>query len=206
VTCSRRTDLGAYVLGALPPEERRRVAEHVARCSACAAELAEFERLPALLDRLSPDDLEPARVTPSPDLFERVAAAVRVPPRRSRRWPAIAAAAAVVLGAGAVVGVRALDDDSRTWTATSGQLELTVAVTEARDGSALDVTVDGLAAGQDCELVVVDADGERHPAGEWSATYEGQASWSGWTEVAPSSLAQIVLLGEDGRELVRVEE
>jgi hypothetical protein len=97
------------------------------------------------------------------------------------------------------------DDDGGTWTASSNGLQLTVSASEAREGSALDVTVAGLPAGQDCELVVVDREGDRHPAGEWSATYEGEASWRGWTAVAPSSLAEIVLLAEDGRELARIE-
>jgi anti-sigma factor RsiW len=34
------TGLGAYVLGALEPGERRRLEEHVDRCPFCAAELA----------------------------------------------------------------------------------------------------------------------------------------------------------------------
>jgi anti-sigma factor RsiW len=33
-----RIDLGAYVLGALEPDERRRVDEHLRDCPACAAE------------------------------------------------------------------------------------------------------------------------------------------------------------------------
>ena len=68
--------LGAYVLDALDPEERHRVEEHIAACPACAAELAEFRSLPALLDRVRPEDLEPVSVAPSPDLFARTAAAI----------------------------------------------------------------------------------------------------------------------------------
>ena len=50
-------DLGAYVLGALEPGERRRVDEHLRSCPACAAEFAEFAALPGLLNRVGPDDL-----------------------------------------------------------------------------------------------------------------------------------------------------
>jgi anti-sigma factor RsiW len=196
------TDLGAYVLGALDDDERRRVEEHVRACPSCAAELAELEGLPALLARVRPEDVEPVRVAPSPGLFDRVAEAAQVRPvHRTRRLVLAAAAAAAVLGAGVVWSQ---DDGGGTWTASSGQLELTVSAREAREGSALDITVAGLPAGQDCELVVVDREGDRHPAGEWSATYSGKASWSGWTTVAPSSLSEIVLLAEDGRELVRL--
>ena len=69
------TDLGAYVLGALEPGERRRIEEHLQRCPSCSAELAEFAGLPELLDRVDPADLTPAAVAPSPELFARMSAA-----------------------------------------------------------------------------------------------------------------------------------
>jgi anti-sigma factor RsiW len=207
VTCPQTLDLGVYVLGALPPDERRRFEEHLAGCPECAAELAELEPLPALLGRVRPEDLEPVRVTPSPGLFGRVAAAARARRAQRRRRLVLAAAAVVVVGTGAGAGmaVWSQDDDGGTWTASSNGLQLTVSASEARDGSALDVTVAGLPAGQDCELVVVDREGDRHAAGVWSATYSGEASWRGWTTVAPSSLSEIVLLAEDGRELARIQ-
>ena len=70
------TGLGAYVLGALEPGERRRVEEHVDGCPFCTAELVEFRALPALLDRVTPEDLHPVSVTPSPELFARMLSAV----------------------------------------------------------------------------------------------------------------------------------
>ena len=55
MTCpDAASDLGAYVLGALEPGERRRVEEHLRSCPACAAELAEFAALPGLLNRVRP--------------------------------------------------------------------------------------------------------------------------------------------------------
>ena len=205
--CREAPELGAYVLGALDPEGRRRVGEHAAGCAECAAELAGFRRLPALLDRVPAEDLEPVLVTPSPELFDRVAAAVQVrpaPARPVRRLLLAAAAAVVVLAAGAGITVWLQNDQGRTWTASAGGIQLAVTASEARDGSALDVTVAGLEVGQDCRLVVLDREGDRHPAGEWTVKYAGAASWRGWTAVAPSSLSEIVLLGDDGRELVRV--
>jgi hypothetical protein len=206
MTCPVVPDVGAYVLGALDSEERQRVEQHVAECAACAAELDELRRLPALLDRLRPEDLEPVHATPSPELFERVAAAAggRRRPRR-RRLLLVAAALAAVLGAGLGIAVWTAGDDPRTWSATAGEVQVTVTASEARDGSRLDVTVDGLPAGQDCRLVVLDREGDRHDAGEWEVEYEGPVAWRSWTEVAPSSLSGILLLGDDGRELARIE-
>jgi hypothetical protein len=203
VTCPQAPELGAYVLDALPPDERRRVAEHVERCPECAAELAGLAGLPALLAHVRPEDLLSGHVAPSPGLFDRIAEAARVRPVRRRRRLLVAAAAAALVVIGAVT-VRALDDDPRTWTATSGQVQLSVTAEEARSGSALDVMVGGLSYGQQCELVVVDREGDHHSAGTWTASYSGDVSWEGWSAVAPSSLAEILLLDEDGRELARV--
>ncbi|MGZ6874630.1 MAG: anti-sigma factor family protein, partial [Blastococcus sp.] len=79
--------LGAYVLGALDPAEREAVDEHLRACPDCAAELAEFEGLPPLLDRVHLDDLEFDPVTPSPGFLERLtaAAAADAAPPRPRR-------------------------------------------------------------------------------------------------------------------------
>ena len=42
-------DAGPYVLGALPPEDRRAFEEHLATCGHCRAEVREFAGLPGLL-------------------------------------------------------------------------------------------------------------------------------------------------------------
>lgn len=199
------TELGAYVLGALEPVERRRVEEHVAACPECAAELAELRALPALLARVPHEDLEPVAVAPSAGLFERVAAAADLrPPRRSRaRLLLVAAALAGAVGLG--VAVWPAGDDARSVTASAGPVEATVLATPDGEGSALDVTVAGLRAGEICTMVAVDGEGERHPAGEWPASPEGDGRWVGRAAVELGSLDEVVLLGDGGRELVRLD-
>jgi hypothetical protein len=211
VTCPHAAaDLGAYVLGALDAEERRRVEEHVATCPACAAELAEFRSLPALLDRVRPEDLRPVAVAPSPDLFARVSAAAAVTgrprPRRSRArvWALAAAALLAVLGVGAGVAVWGSGVADQSSTATAGPVRATVTASAAEDGLALDVMVAGLRPGETCRMVAVDRDGDRHPAGEWPASDQGDGRWRGWTDVDRGALTAVVLLGDGGRELVRV--
>jgi anti-sigma factor RsiW len=204
VTCPEAaTDLGAYVLGALEPGERRRVEEHLHRCPACAAELAEFSALLPLLDQVDPADLSPGAVTPSPDLFARMSAAAAPPPRRRRRsWALVAAAVLAVLGIGVTVWVTGPAE--RTVTATAGAVRATVTVSSVDDGSALDVAVAGMRPHETCRLVAVDFDGARHPAGEWAASAAGDGTWRGWAEVDTTDLTAVVLLGDDGRQLVRV--
>ena len=73
------------------------------------------------------------------------------------------------------------------------------------DGSALDVTAAGMRPGEMCRLVAVDADGGRHPAGVVGGLGGRVTARGGGgpTSTAPT-LAAVVLLGDDGRELVRV--
>ncbi|HLM05722.1 MAG TPA: zf-HC2 domain-containing protein [Blastococcus sp.] len=206
MTCPERTtDLGAYVLGALEPAERRRVEEHVRGCPACTAELAQFAALPALLDRVRPEDLRPVAVTPSPDLFERMSAAAGT--RRSRRprpRALVAAASLVVLGLAAGLAVWLAGSGEQTVIAKSGPVQVTVTASTAGEGSALDVAVDGLWPGETCHLIAVDRDGERHEAGTWPTSEDGDGRWRGWADVDRSALVGLVVLGDGGRELVRV--
>jgi anti-sigma factor RsiW len=203
VTCPDvATDLGAYVLGALEPGEARRVEEHVARCPACAAELAEFAALPGLLQRVDPADLSPVAVTPSPELFARMSAAAAPPSRFRVRAVALAAAALLaVLGIG--VTVWATGSPDQTVTATAGAVRATITVTEVDRGSALDVTVAGMRPFETCSMVAVGRDGARHPAGTWPASPAGDGTWRGWADVDRDQLAAVVLVGDGGRELVR---
>jgi hypothetical protein len=201
------TDLGAYVLGALDPAERRRVDEHVRGCPSCAAELAELRSLPRLLDMVGPDDLRAAPVTPSAELFERMAAAAiadRKAQHRGRRRLLAAAAVLAVLGAGAGVTSWVMASDESSRSVAEGRVHITVTATAEGSGTSLDVTVAGLPAQERCRLVVVDRDGERHQAGEWTVTYGGKAWFKGWSEVDRSAVDDVVLLGTEGEELVRV--
>ncbi|NUR53011.1 MAG: anti-sigma factor [Acidobacteria bacterium] len=58
--------LAAFALGALEPAERRAVAEHIAGCDACAAQVRSFQRVGYALDCAVPSR------TPPPELRARV--------------------------------------------------------------------------------------------------------------------------------------
>jgi anti-sigma-K factor RskA len=72
------TSTGAYAAGALPPEEREQVEQHLAVCPACAQEVAEMR---AALTRLADAAAEPA----PPALRARVLAEVA----RTRQQPPV---------------------------------------------------------------------------------------------------------------------
>jgi anti-sigma factor RsiW len=50
--CPYRISIASYVLGALPPAERREVDVHLRTCEECRAELVGLAGLPGLLARL----------------------------------------------------------------------------------------------------------------------------------------------------------
>ncbi|MEV7684066.1 zf-HC2 domain-containing protein [Streptomyces sp. NPDC088341] len=52
-----RVLLGAYALGALAPEEDRRVMDHLAGCDLCGAAYQEVAGMPSLLALCDEDDL-----------------------------------------------------------------------------------------------------------------------------------------------------
>jgi hypothetical protein len=221
--------LGAYVLGSLDERERREVDRHVLDCPACEAELAELRPLPGILAQVDLDDIEAYDVTPSPDLFARMTAAVDaasepptsspVAPQRARilHFPSLAsgrrprarilvAAAATVLAlAGIGIGVSVATPGSTprpTYSTSTGNIHMTARIDPADTGATLHVTVAGLPVNEHCTLVAVARDGSRHPAGEWVASYEGNAQITTATEVNRDELQQLVLLGTEGQTLV----
>jgi anti-sigma factor RsiW len=130
-----RHELGAFVLGALPPEEEASVREHLARCTECRHEHGRLAGLPGLLDLAEAAPERPAFEQPSPLLEDAVLEGFRGgqsparPPRRRRRLALPAwrvALPSAVVGALLAVAVLALtgtlSDDGAAPASTSVQL------------------------------------------------------------------------------------
>lgn len=103
MSCPLSLQDGAYLLGALSPEERRAYEEHLAGCASCSAALAEVAGLPGLLGRLPADALEGTEPPPA-DVLPALLARVQLERHRARRRirlavAALATAAAVVAAA-----------------------------------------------------------------------------------------------------------
>ena len=103
---------GAYVLGALSPEDRVAFERHLPGCADCARSVRELAGLPGLLARVPVEIVDPSEPPqPVPDtLLPALVRRVRRTQRR-RTWVTgglVAAAAAVAVGA---VGVATLGDD-----------------------------------------------------------------------------------------------
>lgn len=217
-----KLSLGVYLLGALDPAEHAEVEAHLRDCEACRAELAELEGLPALLSRLTIDEVAVEPLAVPDELFERVAAQARAeqargePSRlvRYRRLMAVAAAV-VVLAVGGVswaalhssgsgAKARPVVAAAKPFVVTSHGVTMAVTLASQTTGTGLKVTVSGLPRDEHCRLIAVAKDGSRDVAGRWDATYTGWAQQTGSTRIQKSQLAQLVLLGTGGKELVTV--
>jgi predicted anti-sigma-YlaC factor YlaD len=203
--------LGAYVLGALDPDERADLERHLHACPACRDDLAEIAGMPGLLGKLTLEDIKAELPSPPEDLYHRLAGRADEESVRARgvrrRHRLVAAAAGVVLLAGVGAGIGAWEatrPDPSSYAATAGRVHMTVKLTDQATGTGLDVTVSGLPAGERCRLVAVAHDGTRDIAGAWAATYTGHAWVKGSTSIPSSQLEQLLLLSATGQQLVGV--
>lgn len=134
MTCEEFEELsGAYVLGAITPEEHRAAQAHVATCAKCSSLLQGLSAAASILPLTAP------QVAPSPALKERVMEAIRresqpIPlrphmrqiTRRRAAWPtrlvAVAALVLALLTAGMTAWNIALQHQVATLQAGSAQL------------------------------------------------------------------------------------
>ena len=177
-----RVDLGAYVLGQLPPAETARLEAHLDGCASCTAELAELTPVAGALATLrgSPDRTAPDE--PPAALGDRVVGAVGHAARDERRrgWAraagiaAVAAAVAVV----AALGVQRLvaEDAPAVPTEAVGVVDrapgvdATAALVAHTWGVEVKLHASGFAPGDRYRVAVLGTDGERYPAGEFVGT------------------------------------
>lgn len=204
--------LGAYVLGGLDAEDRRRLEEHLPECATCGAELSRFAGVPALL-RLAPP-AEPAAEPPtvSEDSLPRLIAAART--RRAagvrRRW-ILAAAAVMLVLAGVTGGVLAAGRDPgpapvAVVVASSGGTRVVgEAVLDPRVwGTEVRLTLDYKAYGkQPYTAWAVADDGREEQAASWTTPPGGKCAVTGATSIPRDQLARVEVRTADGKTVLR---
>jgi anti-sigma-K factor RskA len=207
-----RTELGAYVFGALEPVDRHRVEHHLADCVGCRDELSRISALPALLDRLSPEEAmagydELPRLLPM--TVERAAHELQEQLRRQvRRWrltASAAAAAAVVVGLFAwapwqpppdrlVVEVVPIAQAAQT-------VEGTVSAYAWEWGTTVEVRVQGLPPADGYAVWAISDSGDRERAGTWGPTSHRGALVRGASAIQRDQLVEVEITDRDGAPL-----
>lgn len=217
--CERlRPSLGAYVLGGLEPAEAAALEEHLASCPDCRSEHASLAGLPALLARVSLEQVEAAADEPVPSetglrrLLDRVGSE-RARRRRRARLAVVGAAAATVIfaGAGVAVGAQLLDRpetsaDAQVWAAENDTTDVSVTATLEPFGwgTRVDAVMNGMRTGDICLIRVVDHDGTRWDAGSWLVGDDTEdLQWAGDVGVPLDDVARVEIWdGATNRRLV----
>ncbi|MGH3255901.1 MAG: anti-sigma factor family protein [Streptosporangiaceae bacterium] len=208
-----RPSLGVYVLGSIDPAERGQVDAHLATCQECRDELAGLAGLPALLARLTPDEVsrisadDPVWMTsdePPAELIGTVLDLAKAK-RRRERWRYVSAAAAVVvLAGGAFAGVKSAttrthdvpvpSGSEHSWEIAQGSSQaasVTVAYSDELWGNAFEVLVQRIPTGTTCQLWVVHPDGTRTQVAAWTtAGDEGHVWYAGSMATTAGAISQ----------------
>lgn len=219
-----RESLGAYVLGALEPEERRSVDAHLAGCATCRDELAWLSSMPPMLNRLTREEVLEGQIVqppPPPDLasLEPFLAPADAPastdddPARLRRsvraWRAatgLAAAAAVavfVAWAPWQSNADTLDRLVLQPVAASTDVDGTATAIAWEWGTTVDLDLEALPPADGYVVVTVSRSGQRQQAGSWGPTESGSARVRGASSIQRPDLAAIFVEDADGNVLAR---
>ncbi|MBW3603726.1 MAG: zf-HC2 domain-containing protein [Actinobacteria bacterium] len=212
----QREALGAYVVGALDPAERRHLEQHLHGCRDCTDELARLSALPGMLGRVSEQEVQAGLLVPSQDLLDgvirRLADQERILGTRLRRWRLTAVAACLAALVAVVVAVApwesepdrvivAADPASTVSTAATGQ----VAATAWEWGTTVELQAADLPRRDAYVLWAVADDGRREQAGTWGVTSSGNARVRGASSIDRSELARVDVTDRDGDVLMRFE-
>jgi hypothetical protein len=188
-----RWDVAAYALGVLDVREVERCERHLAECPACAEELRLLLPASTLLADVNPADVPG---TEQSRILDRVLGSVRIERRREtgrRRVLALAGAgvavavAALALFAGAtwfapstetpppIAVTFPTETGGERFTATDSEsgVEAEVRLAATEWGTMVSLVLSSVTGPRECELLLVDKDGQVEVAGSWQVSEEG---------------------------------
>ena len=216
MSCRFALDDAAYVLGALPPQERREYEEHLAGCSDCARAVQQVAGLPGLLSKVPLEDLTGEVPDPPDSLLPSLLASVHQ--GRHRRGLALAAlgAAAAVLAVLALVGGLAGRTSNPPPEVVAAQLQpvgtvpiqasVRLAALPWGTGVALSCTYPAGygSAAQTYTLVAIDRAGAVQHLATWGVAPGGEAHVTGTSTWAPDEIAALEIRTPAGAPVMRL--
>lgn len=215
-----REALGAWVLGSLDGDERRRVEAHVASCPDCADEVRALSSMPGLLNRLTEEEVVGGLLVPSPGLRDRLLAEVAATEltlrTQVRRWRRAAAAAASVAAVAAVAAIVAVvgpgPDDTPDFDRVVAPAAAVAPAAEETAGEAaalawewgttVEIELTALPARETYHLWAVADDGRDEQAGTWGATTSRNAIVRGASSIQRDALDRVEVRDDAGEVLV----
>jgi hypothetical protein len=225
-SCGFEHEDGAYVLGALSPQDRAAFERHLQECDSCARSVRELAGLPGLLARVPVEVLDPDHRPPPvpetllPGLLFRARRA-----RRRRTWATAGLVAAAATVAGVVVGVTVHENSSGTDGSSqvvaakaqrftpigTERISGWVSQTKVSWGTRLDLTCSytGDPYGDDVAgvtywMVVTRTDGSTERVASWKARPGETTHLQAATATAPADIASITVVATGGRDVLRL--
>lgn len=219
-----RHDDAAYVLGALPPDERDAFEQHLLTCADCRARVAEVDRMPALLSGLDAADfaeivdvdladLDLLPTEPVPDTLLPALLRLARREQQRRRWlvgslAAVAAACVLAL----VVAVWPSSTSSpprRDFVAVAQSPVLASATLTGRAwGTQIDVHChyvnDQVYRAWRYDLVAYDRQGKRYRLGDWRLPPDSDIDYQAGTSLLPAQIAKLEITLPDGTPLLKL--
>ncbi|SEK35883.1 anti-sigma factor family protein [Streptacidiphilus jiangxiensis] len=228
-TCQESVQLGAYLLGALDPQERTELEAHVAGCADCQAELVAMAPLPGLLRRTPFEELdetaETAQTLTAPHPSEAPRATPPEPARPPRPAPAhrrprrrmLVSAGVALAGAAAAVGAWVYVGGAHPGGTTPVSAATTVSAVDARThvtaaaaltpenwGTQVQLKLGNLPFGITCHLVVHARDGRTETAGTWGSGYSAATTVPASTSIGSSDITSMDVVDGSGNVLVHL--
>jgi Flp pilus assembly protein CpaB len=211
---SEHTDVAAYSLGLLDPQDRLEFEAHLTDCRSCAAELADFAGLaellagvePVVLSPVEPDEADEAAVV---ELISRRATALRQ--RARQRLVLVAVACLVVLAGGVAAGMATAPEQAPQLAQSAGQAHSatdkltgasgTVHLVAMPYGTKITLDLSGVHGPLTCQLIAVSKTGQRAIAVGWRVPAAGYGVpgqpmhlvIAGGTAILPQDLSRVVV-------------
>jgi hypothetical protein len=169
--------LGAYALGDLPAEEKAGLEAHLEGCPGCQGEVESLETVARLLPLADPDRFSRPAPQPSPQLGQRIAAAIGGEQRagrrrRNRRFGLALSGAAATAAAAAVLAIVVLAGDGGggpeqhvDFGPLPDGIKIGATLEPHAYGTEIRVYVKGVRSGTLCRVYLRGPHGERVPAG-----------------------------------------
>jgi len=204
-----RLSLGSYVLGSLDPADRAALDAHLPGCPACREELATYAALPALMSRLSIDQVRQPTPTVPPTVLSRalntVAAERNSTVTQLRRWrratvlsAAAATIVAVLFGATLWHTQTPSPPEGTPLIATAGVSASGSASLQAKPwGTALTLQLQGLPQGDSFTAWVTAPNGTRSIAATWTPSPDGHATLTGAANITDTTHATLQIMQGD---------
>ena len=202
-----RLSLGSYVLGSLDPADRAALDAHLPGCPACREELASYAALPALMSRLSIDQVRQPTPTVPPTVLSRalntVAAARNSTVTQLRRWRratvlSAATIVAVLFGATLLHTQISSPPEGTPLIATAGVSASGSASLQAKPwGTAVSLQLQGLPQGDSFTAWVTAPNGTRSIAATWTPSPDGHATLTGAANVTDTTHAALQIMQGD---------